>query len=273
MPQKNTPNALSRLVSAELIKSAAAITGFRFTKPEFGSAANISGVRTITVVFSQRHDSRTIFASDRNYGHLGKAGAWTNDNKTAITACRRVLREAHVPAKEVAGIGVISEMGQVAERVSEKEFRSHDTTLLRKLARAHRTMDGLPVWSSYAIVGLNKTGGLGWLELHWPEIPSSLVKEARLLQSLIKRGFKAPDVKGALPEKMEAGLVHSPAIGFFMDIAAAIRVIYAIDAPGVGRKPFLYLDRHGDTVPPPRDVTLGKPSAGDHPRPKPTAST
>jgi len=272
MPQKEIPNQLARLVSAELIKSAAAITGFKFTKPEFGSAANISGVRARSVMFSQRHDSRTMFASDSNYGYLGKAGAWTKDDKSAVAACSRLLRAAKVPAKEVAAIRVVSEIGQVAERVSDKEFRSHEPTLLRKLARAYRSIDGIPVWSSYATVGLNKAGGLGWLELHWPEISSTLVKEAGVLQSLVKRGFQAPEVKGARLEKVEAGLIHSPAIGFFLDVAAAIRVIYAVETPEIGRKPVLYLDRHGKEVTAPRDVTLGKPTGGDQPRPKPYAT-
>jgi len=211
-----------------------------------------------------------MFASDRNYGHLGKAGAWTRDDKTVIAACRRLLAKAKFPLKEIARIRVIQEMGQVAERLSDKEFRSYDPTLLRKLARAERAIGGVPVWSSYGTVGLNKAGGLGWLELHWPEIPSALVKEATLLQSLLKRGFRAPELKGARPEKVEAGLIHSPAVGFFMDMAAVIRVIYEIETPGIGRKPVLYLNRHGEPVAPPREVTQGPPAGGDQPRLKPS---
>src|SRR5215468_10272964 len=160
MPQTSTANELSRLVSAELIKSARTITGFKLAKPEFASAANISGIRTSVFAFSQRHDSRTLFASDRNYGHLGKAGAWTRDDKTAIAACRRFLAAAKVPVKEIVRIRVVQEMGQVAERVSDNEFRSYDPTLLRKLARAERAISGIPVWSSYSLVGLNKVGRL-----------------------------------------------------------------------------------------------------------------
>ncbi len=209
MPQKYTANELSRLVPTELIKSAQTITGFKFAKAEFGSAANISGIRTDLFTFSQRLDSRTMFASDRNYGHLGKAGAWTRDDKTAISACRRILAAAKIPLKEIARIRVIQEMGQVAERVSDKEFRSDDPTLLRKLVRAERAIAGIPIWSSYSTVGLNKAGRLGWLELHWPEVPSTLVKEATVLQSLVERGFRAPELKGARPEKVDAGLIHS----------------------------------------------------------------
>src|SRR6266542_2289077 len=60
----------------ELTKAASAIAGFTFTRAEYRSAANISGLRTKTLTFSSRHDSRTQFASDNRYGHLGKAGAW-----------------------------------------------------------------------------------------------------------------------------------------------------------------------------------------------------
>jgi hypothetical protein len=273
MAQSESPqNNIFRIVSPELIKAASAIAGFKLTKPEFGSAANVSGIRTKILTFSQRHDSRTVFASDNRYGHSGKAGVWTGSDKKAIAACRKLLRAAKVPSDEVADIDVVSEMGQVAERMSEKEFRTYEPTVLRKIARARRAIDGIPVWSSYTTLGLNSKGDLGWLELHWPEIPSAVVKEGRVLQPLVKRGFKAPDLPGARVERVEAGFIHSPAIGFFMDVAAVIRVLYLCEEPGVGRKPVLYLDRHGNSVTPPRDIALAKPVAEDGSRPRPRSA-
>lgn len=258
---------LARIASAELIDAAEAVAGFAFKRPQFGSAANVSGVRTKTLAFSQRHDSRTVFASNAGYGHIGRAGVWTGPDRTAAAACRRVLRAAKVPAKEIEGIDVVSEMGQSAERTSDNEVRVQEPTLMRKVARARRAVDGLPVWSSYAIVGLTADGDLGRLELHWPDLPEAVVKEGRVLQELADRRVEPPGLPGARPERVEAGIIHSPAVGFFMDVTAALRVIYQSDEPTVGRKPTLYLDRHGEPVARPRDISPAKPDAVDRPTP------
>ena len=269
MPDTRQQAALSRVATRELVEAARVVAGFKLTRPEFASAANISGVRTTTFTFSRRHDSRTIFASNIAYGASRRDGAWTGADSTAAAACRRVLRNAKIPAVEIAGIELQREMGQTAERISDAEFRVGEPTLLRKLARARRVVRGIPVWSSYATVGLTAKGTIGSLELHWPELPEVVGKEAGVLQELVKRGIKPPEMEGGKPESVEAGVIHSNAIGFFMDIAAVVRVVYSVNARDVGRKPVLYLDRHGEHVEVPRTVRLTVPKALD--RPKPTA--
>jgi hypothetical protein len=259
MPDTPSQPHLSRIVANELVDAASAIAGFKITKRDFASAANISGIRSKTQTFSSRHDSRTLFASDNRYGPAGKAGAWTGENKTAVAACRRVLRAAKVSPKEISAVDVVSEMGQVAERVSGEKFRPHEPTVLRKLARARRAVDGIPVWSSYAKVGLTGKGEVGSLELHWPELPAAVVKEAGVLQALVKRGgFKPPEVADARAETVEAGVIHSPAVGFFMDVVPVVRVIYTAAKSEVGRKPTFHLDRHGRPVVMPRDIEPAK---------------
>jgi hypothetical protein len=164
-------------------------------------------------------------------------------------------------------------MGQTAERIAEEQFRLTEPKVLRNLAIARRIVRGVPVWSSYATVGLTAKGEIGSLELHWPELPDVYIKEAGTLQQLVKKGFKPPDVKGGRPESIEAGIIHSTAIGFYMDIAAVIRVIYAVNERDVGRKPVLYLDRHGDPVEIPRSVRLNEPKVGDRPKSSPIGQT
>jgi hypothetical protein len=259
---------LSRVVARQLADAASAIAGFKIATRDFASAANISGIRNKTQMFSLRHDSRTLFATDSRYGHLAKAGAWTGDDKTVIAACRRVLRAAKVPSKEIAAIEVVTDMGQVAERVSDTEFRVHKATVLRKLGRTRRAIDEIPVWSSHAMVGLVAAGTIGSLELHWPEIPDVAVKEADVLHTLLKRrAFKPPEVADARPETVEAGIIHSPAIGFFMDVVPVIRVVYLPVNPELRRKPTLYLDRHCRAVSMPRDIELAhsEPTRGRKP--------
>ena len=260
--------AVAAVESRALAEAASELAGFKLTKVEYGAAANIAGIRTKTQTFSSRRDSRTIFATDSRYGHLQKAGAWTGANRTAVAAGRRVLRAAKISAKEIAAIEVLSEMGQVAQRLAGDKVRVHKPTVLRKLARARRAVAGIPVWSSHATVGLNAAGDIGFLELHWPELPSAVVEEAGVLQRLVKEGFKPPALDGARPESVEAGIVHSPAIGFFMDVVAAVRVVYRGHEPTVGRKATLYLDRHGEPVALPRDIVPAAVEPRDRPKPK-----
>ena len=267
MPDNPQPIALSRIATPELVAAARVIAGFKLARPEFASAANVSGVRSKTLSFSWRHDSRTIFASNGDYGHLRPAGAWTGAERTAAAACRRALRSAKIPSGEIAAVDIQREMGQTAERLSDAEVRVGKPVLLRKIARARREVSGIPVWPSYAMVGLTAKGAVGSLEIHWPELPPSIVKEALLLKQLVRRGFKPPEVKGGTPESVAAGIVHSTAIGFFMDIAAVIRVVYAVDERGMGRKPVLYLDRHGEPVDLPRSIRLTEPREGSRPKP------
>jgi hypothetical protein len=269
---QNSQRDISRVVLPELIKAASRIVGFKLPRPEFGSAKNISGIRSKTLTFSQRHDSRTVFASDSRYGQLGRAGVWTGSDRTVVTLCRRMLRAAGVAQKEISRIQVQSEMGQVAERSSEGNFQVREPTLLRKLAFAHRAINGIPVWFSYARLGLTRQGEMGCFELHWPDLPAAAVKEAGVIRQLVKRGYKAPEVPGAKVESVEAGILHSPAIGFFMDIMPAIRVIYRGDDPTIGRKPVLYLDRHGDPITMPRDIEPAKPPSVERTKPRSQAT-
>ena len=259
---------LSRYETAELVDAASELVDFELKSPEFGTAANASGIRSRELVFSRRLDSRTVFAADDRYGHLGRAGAWTGADRTAVAACRKFLRAAHIPAKEVADMEVMSEWGATSERLSEDEHRTTEPKLLRKIGRARRAIEGVPVWSSYATVGLTAEGRVGQAELHWPELASTVVREADLLAKLVEEGFEPPPLPGARPESTVAGILHSPAIGFFMDAVAALRVVYAGDDPTFGRKPTLHFDRHGDLVALPRDVEPTKQEGNARPVPE-----
>jgi len=88
------------------------------------------------------------------------------------------------------------------------------------------------------------------------------VREATVLALLLKRrAFQPPELADARPETVQAGIIHSPAVGFFMDVVPVIRVIYSNANPELRRKPTLYLDRHGQTVPMPRDIEQARREA------------
>ena len=259
--------ALSNLEGPGLIKSASRIAGFDLGKrPTFASAANVSGIRTKTLVFSQRRDSFTVFARDESYGYGRRAGTWTGPDKDLVARCRKILRAAKIPDTEIRRIKVISERGAVAERLDSGEVRAERPELLRKLARAERRAAGVPIWSSHAVMGLTQRGTIGYLEIHWPHLAPAVLAEAKVLAAIVKRGFKPEELPGAEVESVEAGVIHSPAIGFFMDIVPAIRCIYRAKDDRLGRKAVLYLDRHGERVALPRDITPAPPVEGGRKR-------
>ena len=157
-------------------------------------------------------------------------------------------------------IKVASERGAVAERLATGEVRVDRPELLSKVARAERRTAGVPVWSSYAILGLTSEGAIGQLEIHWPDLSQTVLSESKVLASLAKRGFRPLEGPGAEIESVEAGVIHSPAIGFFMDVVPVIRCIYRARDDRLGKKPVLYVDRHGELVSLPRDLMPAPPS-------------
>ena len=62
-------------------------------------------------------------------------------------------------------------------------------------------MRGVPVWSSYAAVGLTARGAVGSVEIHWPEVSEAVFKEASVLQQVVKRGFKAGRSRELAPSR------------------------------------------------------------------------
>jgi hypothetical protein len=254
---------------AELLDAAKRVAGFAFEpEAETATAANVAGVRSGPLTFSRRRDSRTLFATDDRQGHGRKLGAWTGEDDRLERACVQALRAARVKTAEIAGVDVLREFGATAERVADDEYRIEDAELIQKIARARRVLEDTPVWSSSCSIALTARGRLGRLELHWPEVPAAAVREARRLRGLVAEGFEPPHLDGAEPESIEAGIAHSPAIALFMDVVPAIRVVYALDTPGLGRKPVLFLDRHSELVALPRDIK--PPPRNDAPRGKPS---
>jgi hypothetical protein len=110
------------------------------------------------------------------------------------------------------------------------------------------------------------------MQVHWPEISAEVVRQGHTLQETVKAGWRAPEQKGARVESTEVGIVHSPAVGFVMDIYPAIRVIYAPEDEAMGRKLMLYLDGNGKTVATPRQFEkLEEPRAKARPSPSKSA--
>ncbi len=122
----------------------------------------------------------------------------------------------------------------------------------KKWALTSRQVDGLPVFSSRATIALAPSGEIGFLEVHWPEIPAKVIEEARRYRELAGKDWHAPEQKGTRVESVTVGILHSPAAATALDILPVIRVIYAPLDKRIGKKPVAYLSLDGKPVTMPR---------------------
>jgi hypothetical protein len=234
-----------------------------------GTERNMVGLKSDNVLFSHRNDSRTYFIEDKRYGEGKDYGVFKGSDEEVLEAARGILRQLNIPTDEIRDSKVLTEKTQtgqvdpVTKKVIPGEVRDG-----KKMANLTRQLKGIPVFSSHARVGLTANKSIGFMELHWPEISPEIVSQAQRLQEAVKGGWRAPEQKGARVESVEAGIIHSPALGFVMDITPAIRVIYTSDDNSVGRKLMLHVDANGKPVPVPRQFEK-LPEAPSQPRPSP----
>jgi hypothetical protein len=230
------------------------VLGLRLgTIVQSGAAANVAGLRTANVSLSRRLDSHTYFAEDLSYGADKKAGVFEGPDEEMLARSAAILDGLKIRRDEIRDLVALQEHTQAGffndqtGRLEAQEVRQG-----RRYAEASRAVAGVPVFSSRAVVGLTRAGGVGLMEVHWPQIADETVREALHLQEIVKQGWRPPDQPGAQVESVEAGIIHSAAVGFVMDVYPVIRVIYAPTDSRMGRKAALYLDEKGESVPQPR---------------------
>lgn len=219
-----------------------------------GVEGNTAGIETEDLLFSRRLDSRTYFVQNRRFGVAKEGGgAFEGPDEDLLGAARNFMERLEAPAGEIAETSVLAEQAQEGRVDPETgKLRVEDPYAGKRLALVTRQIDKLPVWSSSVTLGLTWDGTIGFLQLHWPEVPAKVIDRAHKLQAIASQGWRPPERPGATVESVEAGIIHSPAVGFVMDFAAAIRVIYAPTDASFGKKPTLYLDEDGTDVPIPR---------------------
>jgi hypothetical protein len=224
------------------------------TVVQSAAEGNMVGLRSENVTFSRRLDSRTYFAHDRRYGMTRGAGIFAGSDEELQKLASAVLVNLDIPAAEMAQTTVLQEKSQVAHFARETgKIEAEKEELGNRQVRISRNIEGVPVFSSHALLGFGKGGEIGFMEVHWPEIPAHVLAEAHRLEYKVKNGWRPPEQKEAVVESVEAGIIHSPAVGFLMDIYPAIRVIYAPVDKRAGQKPVIYFDRQGQRLPPPRE--------------------
>ncbi len=119
-----------------------------------------------------------------------------------------------------------------------------------------RVFDGIPVFGSELLVGLNPDGTIGRLRMHWPKLNAEELRSARELQAATK------EKKWNLPKSLEEDGVEildvTPGIGHsaFADprfkTAAVVRVLYRRTAKGteypISSTAYKFFDRAGKEV-------------------------
>jgi hypothetical protein len=218
-----------------------------------GHKDNFSGLRTDNLTFSQRLDSRTFFAYDRRFSDPKQSGTYKEPDEALLKRSHELFERLKVPAAEIASEKVVQEKTQVGERDPKSgKFKLEPVEPGKKWARITRQIDGVPVFSSRATIGLMQNGEIGFLEIHWPEIPAQVIEEARHNRELVAKDWHAPELKGARVESVTAGILHSPAAATAMDIVPVIRVVYAPLDKRLGKKPVAYVNSDGRAVAMPR---------------------
>ena len=218
-----------------------------------GHKDNFSGLRTENITFTQRLDSRTYIAYDKRFSDTKQTGIYKDADDALLKRSHELLERLKVPVAEIASEKVVTERTQVGER-NEKtgKFKLEAVEPGKKWARFSRQVDGLPVFSSRATIALEPSGEIGFLEVHWPEIPAKVIEEARRYRELTGKNWHAPEEKGTRVESVTVGILHSPAAATALDILPVIRVIYAPLDKRIGKKPVAYLNSEGKPVTMPR---------------------
>jgi len=256
MPEKTKTDYSDKAELGQLKKLGEEAFGLRLDRVvQSGAEANVLGMKTQFTTFSRRLDSRTYFVHDSRYGVGRESGVFRGSDKEYFTVCRGILKSLRIPMSEIARQVLLKEQTQAArvDRESGK-VNAEEVADGKYFARLTRQVEGVPVWSSLMVLGLAEKQRIGYLQLHWPEIPALVLREAHSLAHKVADGWKPPEQAGASVETVEAGIVHSPAIGFFMDMYAAIRVIYNPKSETHRQRPVYLYDRHGKPVPIPRQI-------------------
>jgi|SRR5215469_3945344 len=218
---------------------------------------NLLGVKSQNVSFSRRLDSRTFFVRDSEYSAGFSENSFRGTAEEHFQLCHTILKRLQIPESEIFKEILMKEQTQVASidpgsgKVTKEPVKEG-----KYFARLSRQLDGMQVWDSSMILGLAEKDRIGYLQLHWPEIPSLVLREAQRLAHKVSTHWKPRSQAGGAIESIDAGIIHSPAIGFFMDIYAAIRVVYRTSSDQHRQKPMYFYDRHGEEIPIPRQITL-----------------
>ena len=167
----------------------------------------------------------------------------------------RLLQASGAKKDEIADVQVLQQFTQSGEtQPGGKEVKVLPPQKSHRTLMVTRRVAGVDVVSSRLMLNVDGAGRAALMELAWPDINREVLERAVRYKKLIDSQYVPPRLEGAEVEAVQAVVLHAPAVGFYDDQTAAIRVIYRPTAKQVGQKAVRYVDERGEDVKLPRDV-------------------
>jgi hypothetical protein len=212
MPKPQAVNAQERQVLLESVRKQ---FGDRLgEKPEVRAAGAYRFAGGKESVYISRKDLGSVAFESASYG-----AAKYDLDKNEVSQERLLPRID--AALERAGLKVPDrkfawfqdEFAGAAPKGKESIDPREHAKLVARTAAFTRSVDGVPIFGSELLVGLDPDGQIGRLRLHWPRIEPSMLRQARGLQEMVEsKKWRLP--KGVESEGTEiletiAGVGHS----------------------------------------------------------------
>jgi hypothetical protein len=219
-----------------------------------GEARGVTAVTDGATTLTTRAGNRVFILHNRKVFPPSDETAFGGTDGELASTGTRLLLASGARKEEIAEVRVLQQFTRGGELVGKEvkmlpPERSHRTLVIS------RRVAGVEVVSSRLILNLDNAGRAAFMELAWPDISRDVLDRAVRYRELVAaKKFTAPRVEGAEMEAVQAVVLHSPAVGFYNDAMAAIRVIYRPLVKEMGRKAVRYVDERGEDVELPRDV-------------------
>jgi len=253
---KPDPRLLTEAQVRELADVGAKQFGIQWASPlngagEKGVAAVTDGVTTLTT-----HTGYRVFIlHDRKEYPPTEDNAFKGSDEELKNIGLKFLKASGVQEAEIADVQILQQFTQLAEKSADgKSVRLDAPQKSYRALLVSRRVDGVDAPSSRLLLNVNAAGRIAFMELNWPDVSREVRDRAALLRKVVDSGYAAPRIEGAEIESAQPVLLNSPAVGFYNDSTAAIRVIYGTNNKQVGQKAVRYIDERGVDITMPRDV-------------------
>jgi hypothetical protein len=218
---------------------------------ERGVMAVTDGMTTLTT----RAGNRIFIVHNRKEFPPTDETAFEGSDEDLKNIGMKLLLATGANKDEIAEARVLQQFTQSGETVpGSNEVKVSPPQLSFRTLMITRRIAGVDVVSSRLMLNADRNGGVAFMEMAWPDISREVLDRAMRYRELTANKFAAPPLEGAEVESVQPVVLHTPAIGFYNDATAAIRVIYSPHGEHVGQKAVLYVDENGKEVGLPRDV-------------------
>jgi hypothetical protein len=218
---------------------------------EHGVKAVTDGVTTLTT----HAGSRVFIVHNRKEFPPRDQDAFKGSDEELKNIGLKFLKASGAKEDEIGNMQILQHFTQVGEKIANSnELRVEAPKNSVRTLFISRRVGGIDAVSSRLLLNVNGTGNIAFMELSWPDFDRDVLERVGRLQKMVESRYSAPQMEGAEVEAVQPVLLHSPAVGFYNDTTAAIRVIYRPNTKQVGQKPVRYIDERGVDITLPRDV-------------------